>query len=113
MAHMVKKCPECGGINLFWNKEKGEVICKDCGLVIEDKMIDMSALLEAATLSILRAVWLMDTGKPNNVESSVCKAKGGDVARKCLQKGVELMGALGITHDTLAEKLFRDARVGR
>jgi transcription initiation factor TFIIB len=38
----VKKCPECSGINLFWNKEKGEVICKDCGLVIEDKMIDFT-----------------------------------------------------------------------
>ncbi|MEA3513969.1 MAG: transcription initiation factor IIB [Nanoarchaeota archaeon] len=36
----VKKCPECGGINLFINKEKGEVICKDCGLVVEDKMVD-------------------------------------------------------------------------
>jgi transcription initiation factor TFIIB len=36
----IKKCPECGGINLFWNKEKGEIICKDCGLVVEDKMID-------------------------------------------------------------------------
>ena len=37
---MVKKCPECGGINLFWNKDKGEIVCKDCGLVIEDKMVD-------------------------------------------------------------------------
>jgi len=40
MADYVKKCPECAGINLFWNKEKGEVICKDCGLVVEDKMVD-------------------------------------------------------------------------
>jgi transcription initiation factor TFIIB len=41
MPHeMIKKCHECGGINLFWNKEKGEIICKDCGLVIEDKMVD-------------------------------------------------------------------------
>ncbi len=39
---MVKKCPECGGINLFWNKDKGEIICKDCGLVIEDKMVDFT-----------------------------------------------------------------------
>ncbi len=38
----VKKCPECGGVNLFVNKEKGEVICKDCGLVIEDKMVDFT-----------------------------------------------------------------------
>lgn len=38
----IKKCPECGGINLFWNKEKGEIICKECGLVVEDKMVDFS-----------------------------------------------------------------------
>ena len=42
MSDMVKKCPECAGINLFWNKDKGEIICKDCGLVIEDKMVDFS-----------------------------------------------------------------------
>lgn len=41
MPDMIKKCPECAGINLFWNQEKGEIICKDCGLVIEDKMVDM------------------------------------------------------------------------
>ena len=40
MADYVKKCPECAGINLFWHKDKGEVICKDCGLVVEDKMVD-------------------------------------------------------------------------
>ena len=40
MPGYVKKCPECGGINLFWNKEKGEIICKDCGLVVEEKMVD-------------------------------------------------------------------------
>ena len=39
-SNLVKKCPECSGINLFWNKEKGEIICKDCGLVVEDKMVD-------------------------------------------------------------------------
>ncbi|MBI5393249.1 transcription initiation factor IIB [Candidatus Woesearchaeota archaeon] len=40
MHQVVRKCPECGGSNLFWNKEKGEVICKDCGLVVEEKMVD-------------------------------------------------------------------------
>ncbi len=38
----VKKCPECGSVNLFHNREKGEVICKDCGLVVEDKMVDFT-----------------------------------------------------------------------
>ena len=40
MGIYIKKCPECGGINLILNKSKGEVICRDCGLVIEEKMVD-------------------------------------------------------------------------
>ena len=40
MAEFVKKCPECGGINLFIQRDKGEAVCRDCGLVIEEKMID-------------------------------------------------------------------------
>ena len=36
----VKKCPECGGLNLSVNRERGEVICRDCGLVVDDKMVD-------------------------------------------------------------------------
>jgi len=42
MPELVKKCPECGGINLNWNKERGEIICRDCGLVIEEKMVDFT-----------------------------------------------------------------------
>ncbi len=42
MTSYIKKCPECGGINLMLNKGKGEIICRDCGLVIEEKMIDFS-----------------------------------------------------------------------
>src|SRR3989338_3475066 len=42
MMAYVKKCPECGGINLFINKDKGEVICKGCGLVVEEKMVDFT-----------------------------------------------------------------------
>ncbi|OYT32466.1 hypothetical protein DRJ22_01025 [Candidatus Woesearchaeota archaeon] len=38
--YYIKKCPECGSINLFINREKGEIICRDCGLVIEDKMVE-------------------------------------------------------------------------
>ncbi len=40
MSALVKRCPECGSLDLHHNKEKGEIVCKDCGLVIEDKMVD-------------------------------------------------------------------------
>lgn len=35
-----KKCPECGGHNFFINREKGEVICKNCSFVVDDAMFD-------------------------------------------------------------------------
>lgn len=40
MGKFTRKCPECSSENLSWNKETGEIICNDCGLVIEDKMVD-------------------------------------------------------------------------
>jgi transcription initiation factor TFIIB len=36
----IKKCPECGSINLVYDSHQGEVTCQDCGLVIEEKMVD-------------------------------------------------------------------------
>ena len=36
----LKECPECASKNIFRNAEKGETICRDCGLVIEDRMVD-------------------------------------------------------------------------
>jgi len=42
MPKYIKKCPECGSINLIYDRERGEIICRDCGLVIEEKMIDFS-----------------------------------------------------------------------
>ena len=37
---MIKRCPECGSSNLVYDESKGEVICGDCGLLVEEKMVD-------------------------------------------------------------------------
>jgi len=36
----IKRCPECESINLTHDDQKGEIICNDCGLLIEEKMVD-------------------------------------------------------------------------
>jgi transcription initiation factor TFIIB len=36
----VQRCPECNSVNLTYDEEKGEVICNDCGLIVEEKMVD-------------------------------------------------------------------------
>jgi transcription initiation factor TFIIB len=37
---MRKVCPECGNFEMNWDKEKGEIICRACGLVVDDKLVD-------------------------------------------------------------------------
>ena len=36
----VKRCPECGSVDLTYDDQKGEIICNECGLIVEDKMVD-------------------------------------------------------------------------
>ena len=33
-------CPECHGFNLVTDYKHGELVCKDCGLVINDELLD-------------------------------------------------------------------------
>ena len=37
------KCPECSSRNLDHDDTRGEVVCMDCGLVLEDDVIDQGA----------------------------------------------------------------------
>ncbi len=36
-----KRCPECGSTKLIHDEQRGEIICSDCGLVIEKEMVDL------------------------------------------------------------------------
>lgn len=42
MRKTLKECTECGGKDIYRDEEKGETICRTCGLVIEDKMVDFT-----------------------------------------------------------------------
>ena len=47
VSGFIKKCPECGSANLTHNVQLGEIICNDCGLVVEDKMVDTGIDLQS------------------------------------------------------------------
>jgi len=78
---------------------------------LQADLVDLEAQIESAALTVYRASWLTDSMKPNNLEASVAKAKGGDVSRYGGQLAVKLLGAVGITEDFLVEKDWRDARI--
>ncbi|MBW2360130.1 MAG: acyl-CoA dehydrogenase family protein [Deltaproteobacteria bacterium] len=76
-----------------------------------EKFQRLEAIYEAAKLTILRAAWLADAGQPNNLESSLCKAKTGAAVREITQGCIEILGPLAISRDHLLEKWFRDVRI--
>ncbi len=78
---------------------------------VQQELIEIEAEIEAGMLDALHAAWLSGNGAPNNLEASIAKAKGGEVARTATSRCLELLGGLGITRDYLAEKWFRDARI--
>jgi len=78
---------------------------------VAEKFMRLEALFEAAMLVTLRAAWLADTGKPNNMEASVSKAKAGMCVREITQGCIEILGPMGISRDHLLEKWFRDVRI--
>ena len=78
---------------------------------IAQKFIELEAEFEAAKLTVLRAAWLSDQGKPNNDEASISKAKGGQAVRTITQGCIEILGPIGASRDHLLEKWFRDVRI--
>ena len=78
---------------------------------IERDVIEMEIQLKSAWLMVIKATWMADNKKPNALEASMSKVKGGDVCVKITQKVVEILGPLGYSREFLAEKWMRDARI--
>jgi len=36
----VKRCPECKSVDLTYDEQRGEIVCNECGLIVEEKMVD-------------------------------------------------------------------------
>jgi acyl-CoA dehydrogenase len=71
----------------------------------------LEALHDAALLTVLHSAWLSDHSKPNNLEASIAKAKGGAAVREITQGCIEILGPLGVSREHLLEKWFRDVRI--
>ena len=78
---------------------------------VEQELIEIEADIEAAILNLLKAAWLSEGGAWKTRETSVAKAKAGEVARTATQRCLDLLGPLGLSREYLVEKWFRDARI--
>ncbi|MEJ2211871.1 MAG: acyl-CoA dehydrogenase family protein, partial [Anaerolineae bacterium] len=74
-------------------------------------MADMATEIEALRSLIYRTAWMIDTGQPHIMEAAACKLFGSEVASRCINKAVQIHGALGYSRDYWIERAWRDARI--
>jgi alkylation response protein AidB-like acyl-CoA dehydrogenase len=74
-------------------------------------MADMATEIEALRSLIYRTAWMIDTGQPHIMEAGACKLFGSEVASRCINKAVQIHGALGYSRDYWVERAWRDARI--
>jgi acyl-CoA dehydrogenase len=96
---------EAAGVEL----EYGAALAAQSALA--EKFMRLEALFEASVNTVLHSTWLAGEGKPNNMESSVCKAHAGSAVRAITQGCVELLGPMGVSREYLLEKWLRDCRI--
>ena len=73
---------------------------------------DLATEIECARLLVYNAARLKDAGKPFLKEAAMAKLKSSIVAGQVASQCVEFLGGVGFTKDYLAEKFYRDAKIG-
>jgi len=72
---------------------------------------DMAVEIEALRSLIYRTAWMIDTGQPHIMEAAACKLFGSEVAHRCVDKAMQIHGALGYSRDYHIERGWRDQRI--
>ncbi|MEV0250218.1 acyl-CoA dehydrogenase family protein [Nocardia sp. NPDC050712] len=76
-------------------------------------LADNEIALHQCRLTIWHACWLMDQGHKARHESSVAKAFVSEELFKVTDRGVQVLGGIGISDETVVEMIFRDMRAFR
>jgi acyl-CoA dehydrogenase len=79
------------------------------GFMLADNDMD----IHTARLTIWHTAWLLDQGKKGNMESSRAKVICSEAVWRVADRCVQILGGLGLTRDTVVERIFRDIRAFR
>ncbi len=71
----------------------------------------MLTQIEAAELLTFQAAYLKDTNQPVTKQGAYAKYYASEVAVKCGNEAVQIMGGYGYTKEYPAEKFLRDAKL--
>jgi len=79
---------------------------------MEHQYAQIATELHAAEVMVYNACRMKENGIPFVKEASMVKLYASQVAEKAASKSIEWLGGIGFTQDLLAEKFFRDCKVG-
>ena len=64
-------------------------------------------------LAIWRTAWSLDKGERASSESSMAKVICSEAIWRVVDRSMQILGGLGLTRDTIVERIFRDVRAFR
>jgi alkylation response protein AidB-like acyl-CoA dehydrogenase len=80
--------------------------------MVAAKLAQMAMEIEAARALLWRAGWLALSGRPLELaEGSMAKCMAADVAVRCCEEAVQILGGHGYVRDHPVEKWYRDAKL--
>lgn len=80
---------------------------------VQFQLAQMRTDLESARLLVYNAARLKDAGRPFLTEAAMAKLRASEVAERLASTAIDLLGGVGFTREYLAEKLYRDAKIGK
>ncbi len=76
------------------------------------KLARMAMELEAARWLVYYAAWLYDQDKPYVKEAAMAKLYASEVAAHITTEALQINGGYGLMEESVAQRYFRDARLG-
>ncbi|MBN2111632.1 hypothetical protein JW707_00885 [Candidatus Woesearchaeota archaeon] len=78
----IKECPDCASVNLIYNEEREQIICRECGLIyeplapqLESKMDAAHQFIPARTEAAERIMVTLGTEEPKKAKKPKKKAR--------------------------------------
>ncbi len=76
-------------------------------------LADNAMDIHLARLSIWHTAWVLDQGHRASNESSMSKVICSEAIARVADRSLQILGGMGITRDTVVERIFRDTRAFR
>lgn len=80
---------------------------------IQWMIADSEMELRAARLLTYQAAWKADLGQPAKIEASIAKVVATETAGRVVDRCIQILGGMGVTHELPLERWYRELRIKR